>query len=33
MSVKIRNPKDFWTGTIYLVVGLGAVVIGRDCSR
>jgi hypothetical protein len=28
----IRNPKDFWTGVIYLVFGLGAVVIGRDYS-
>jgi hypothetical protein len=32
MSVKIRSPKDFWTGMIYLVAGLGAVVIGRDYS-
>jgi putative tricarboxylic transport membrane protein len=28
----IRNPKDFWTGVIYLVFGLGAVVIGHDYS-
>jgi putative tricarboxylic transport membrane protein len=28
----IRNPKDFWTGVIYLVFGLGAVVIGPDYS-
>jgi hypothetical protein len=32
MPSPIRNPKDFWTGVIYLVFGLGAVVIGRDYS-
>ncbi len=26
----IRHPKDFWTGIIFLVVGLAAVLIGRD---
>lgn len=26
----IRHPKDFWTGIIFLVVGLAAVIIGRD---
>jgi hypothetical protein len=26
----IRHPKDLWTGAIFLVVGLGAVIIGRD---
>ena len=25
-----RNPKDFWTGVIYVVVGAGAMVIARD---
>jgi hypothetical protein len=25
-----RNPKDFWTGLIYLFVGSGALIIGRD---
>jgi hypothetical protein len=26
----IRHPKDFWTGIIFLCVGLAAVIIGRD---
>jgi len=26
----IKHPKDFWTGVIFLVFGLSAVVIGRD---
>jgi Tripartite tricarboxylate transporter TctB family len=26
----IRHPKDFWTGIIFLSVGLAAVVIGQD---
>ena len=26
----IRHPKDFWTGIIFLFIGLAAVVIGRD---
>ncbi|ABR91100.1 small permease component of tripartite tricarboxylate transporter [Janthinobacterium sp. Marseille] len=26
----IRHPKDFWTGVIFLVIGLAAVIIGRD---
>jgi hypothetical protein len=26
----IRHPKDFWTGIIFLVVGLAAVIIGRN---
>jgi hypothetical protein len=30
MSSLIRNPKDFWSGIIFLVVGLAAVIIGRD---
>jgi hypothetical protein len=25
-----RNPKDFWTGLIYLFVGCGALMISRD---
>jgi hypothetical protein len=25
-----RNPKDFWTGLIYLFVGSGALIISRD---
>jgi hypothetical protein len=28
----IRHPKDFWTGIIFLVVGLAAIIIGRDYS-
>lgn len=30
MNALIRNPKDFWTGVIYLVIGLGAVYIAQD---
>lgn len=26
----IRHPKDFWTGIIFLCIGLAAVIIGRD---
>ena len=26
----VKHPKDFWTGAIFLGVGLGAVFIGRD---
>jgi hypothetical protein len=26
----IRNPKDFWAGVIYVVVGMAAIIIGRD---
>src|SRR3546814_87740 len=26
----IRHPKDFWTGVIFLFVGLAAVILGRD---
>ena len=26
----VRNPKDLWTGTIYIVVGVAAILIGRD---
>jgi len=25
-----RNPKDFWTGLIYLLVGSGALILSRD---
>lgn len=28
----IRDPKDFWSGVIFLVSGLAAVLIGRDYS-
>jgi hypothetical protein len=30
MSSLIRNQKDFWSGIIFLVVGLAAVIIGRE---
>ena len=30
MSHLIKHPKDFWTGVIFLVFGLAAVLIGRD---
>lgn len=26
----IRHPKDFWTGVIFLWIGLAAIIIGRD---
>lgn len=26
---KIRNPKDFWAGIIFIVVGIGAAIIAR----
>jgi hypothetical protein len=26
----IRNPKDFWSGVIFIIIGLAAVIIGRD---
>lgn len=26
----IRHPKDFWTGIIFLFIGLSAIIIGRD---
>jgi len=26
----IRHPRDFWTGIIFLIVGLAAVIIGRN---
>jgi hypothetical protein len=28
----IRNPKDFWSGVIFVTFGLAAVIIGRDYS-
>jgi hypothetical protein len=30
MPAFIKHPKDFWTGVIFLVVGLSAVLLGRD---
>lgn len=30
MALPVRNTKDFWAGVIYLVVGLGALIIARD---
>lgn len=30
MSASIRHPKDFWTGIIFLIFGLAAVIIGTD---
>jgi putative tricarboxylic transport membrane protein len=30
MSNVIKHPQDFWTGVMFLVVGLSAVLIGRD---
>ncbi len=28
--IKIRNPRDFWAGVIFLVIGVGAAVVGSD---
>lgn len=30
MSSFIRHPKDFWSGIIFLTVGLAAIIIGRN---
>lgn len=30
MASRIRNPKDFWTGVIFVVIGAAAVILGRD---
>lgn len=32
MSSFIRNPKDFWSGVMFIVFGLSTVLIGRDYS-
>ncbi|RJF99400.1 tripartite tricarboxylate transporter TctB family protein [Noviherbaspirillum saxi] len=32
MASFIRNPKDFWSGAIFIVIGLAGVFIGRDYS-
>lgn len=32
MSHLIRNPKDFWSGAIFIATGAAAVVIGQDYS-
>ena len=28
--LSIRNPKDFWAGLIYIVIGLAAIYLGRE---
>jgi hypothetical protein len=30
MALHIRNPKDFWTGVIFMAFGAAAVLLGRD---
>jgi hypothetical protein len=30
VTSRIRNPKDFWAGIIYMAFGLSAIVIGRE---
>jgi len=30
MTSRIRNPKDFWTGAIFMAFGGAAVILGRD---
>lgn len=30
MNPIARNPKDFWTGLVYIFVGAGALIISRD---
>jgi hypothetical protein len=32
MLSRVQSPKDFWTGLIYLAVGAGVIVIGRNYS-
>ncbi len=32
MQGLIRNPKDFWSGVLFLVLGLGFLIIGQDYS-
>jgi hypothetical protein len=32
MSLVIRDPRDFWSGVIFVIVGLAAIFIGRDYS-
>ena len=32
MALQIRNPKDFYAGLIFIVVGVAALLIGRDYS-
>src|SRR5215217_3174244 len=32
MTSRVQSPKDFWTGLIYLAVGAGVIVIGRNYS-
>ena len=32
MNSFIRDPKDFWSGVIFVIFGLAAVIIGRDYS-
>lgn len=28
--INLRNPKDFWTGIIYIAFGMSAIIIARD---
>ena len=30
MPLSIRHPKDFWTGTIFVLIGASTVIIGQD---
>lgn len=30
MSSHIRNPREFWSGVMFTIIGLAAVLIGRD---
>jgi putative tricarboxylic transport membrane protein len=30
MAIDVRNPRDFWSGVIFAVVGLAAVGLGRE---
>lgn len=32
MASFIRNPKDFWSGAIFITIGLAAIYIGQDYS-
>jgi Tripartite tricarboxylate transporter TctB family len=32
LALHIRHPKDFWSGLIFIAVGIAALIIGRDYS-
>ena len=32
MNAIVRDPRDFWSGVIFIIFGLAAIIIGRDYS-